>query len=111
MGLAADNKWSLLSSREHSMISPSAPTNEVDILAQLVVPAEPSLQPEFAKWILAMRFSDETQAQIRGLLEDNNGGSLDESGRRMLDKYLRVGQFIDLLQAKARLTLRETPGT
>ncbi|HEY2411812.1 MAG TPA: hypothetical protein VGI40_06205 [Pirellulaceae bacterium] len=92
------------------MISSSLPTNEIDILAQLVAPDEPSFEPEFARWVLGMRFSDETQTRIQELLEKNNAGSLDDTGRRLLDKYLRVGDFVDLLQAKARLTLHQTAG-
>ena len=93
------------------MISPIAPTSEIEILAQMVGPEEPAFTAEFARWILTLHFSDETQNRIRNLLEDNNQGTLDESAKKSLDKYLRVGQFIDLLQAKARVTLTEAAGT
>ena len=38
---------------------------------------------------------------------ENNKGTISESERATLDKYLRVGQFLDLMQAKARLSLNQ----
>jgi hypothetical protein len=90
------------------MISPATPQTEIDILAQMVAPEEPSLESEFARWVLGMRFGEDAQSRIRGLLDRNNRGELSEAERSLLDKYLRVGQFIDLLQAKARVTLRDS---
>jgi len=45
--------------------------------------------------------------RIQELLEKNNGGTIEPSERAELDKYLRVGQFLDLIQAKARLSLQQ----
>jgi hypothetical protein len=90
------------------MIANAAPATEIDILAQVVGADEPALQSELARMLLGMRFSDDAQARIRELLDSNNRGVLSEAERDLLDKYLRVGQFLDLLQAKARLTLRKT---
>jgi hypothetical protein len=58
-----------------------------------------------------MQFSEEARAAIRTLLEKGNQGTLSESERAALGRYLRVGQFIDLLQAKARLSLQSDAGT
>jgi hypothetical protein len=73
-----------------------------------VAPEEPGLSEELARSILGMRFTDEAQATIRSLLDKNNQGRLTELERDALQRYLRVGQFIDLLQAKARLSLQST---
>jgi hypothetical protein len=89
----------------------AAPTTEMEILAHVVAPEQKTFEPMFARWVLGMRFDDEVQDQIRQLLEKNNQGALSETERSLLDKYLRVGQFIDLLQAKARLTLAESAQT
>jgi len=86
----------------------AATTTEIDILAQVVAPDEPSFPAELARSVLGMKFNDDAQAMIRELLVKNNRGEITEAERLLLDKYLRVGQFIDLLQAKARLTLRES---
>jgi len=86
----------------------AATTTEIDILAQVVAPDEPSFPAELAKSVLGLKFNDYAQAPIRELLVKNNRGDITETERLLLDKYLRVGQFIDLLQAKARLTLHES---
>ena len=87
------------------MIASSEPTSEVEILSRLVSPSEPSLDRQFANWVLGIRFDEETQVRIRDLLERNNNGELTAAERELLEKYLRVGQFVDLLHAKARLTI------
>ena len=88
------------------MIASVLPASELDVLSQVVAPQQPDLSAELAQSILGMRFTDEAQTTIRGLLDKNNQGSLTEPEREALQKYLRVGQFIDLLQAKARLSLQ-----
>src|SRR5688572_29884069 len=98
-----------LNDEERLMIASAASTaSEFDILAQVVAPEEQSFQVELARSVLGMKFNDEAQATIRELLDKNNRGVITPDERSLLDKYLRVGQFIDLLQAKARLTLHES---
>ena len=78
---------------------------EADILNDIVSPARRDLSPEAAKSILDLHFSASAMARIRSLLRANNRGSISPEGRLQLEKYLRVGQLLDLLHAKARLTL------
>jgi hypothetical protein len=87
--------------------SAGATTTEIDILSQVVAPEEPSLQRELARSVLKMKFNESAEMTIRELLAKNNRGEITADERFLLDKYLRVGQFIDLLQAKARLTLHQ----
>jgi len=82
---------------------------EADILSEVVAPDQPGIIPEFARAILDLHFTDKANKQIRKLLDKNNKGTIDETERAVLDKYLRVGQFLDLMQAKAKLSL-EQPG-
>lgn len=83
---------------------------EADILSEVVAPNQPGISPEFAQAILDLHFTDKANKRIRKLLDKNNKGTINEAERAVLDKYLRVGQFLDLMQAKARLSL-ETSGT
>jgi hypothetical protein len=85
-----------------------ATTTEIDILSQVIAPQEPSLQVELARSVLEMKFNENALEAIRKLLDKNNRGEITADEQLLLDKYLRVGQFIDLLQAKARLTLQES---
>lgn len=81
---------------------------EADILDQVIEPGEGSLSPQAARSILKLRFNESAIKRLRRLLAKNNAGKLSASERLLLDKYLRVGQFLDLMQAKARLSLRST---
>jgi hypothetical protein len=84
---------------------------EADILDQIVVSDEPGLRPEVARSILDLRFNSDADSRIKALLKKKNAGKITDPESAELDKYLRVGQFIDLLQAKARLSLRSAGGT
>jgi hypothetical protein len=88
------------------MIASALPSSELEVLSQVIAPDEPRLEAELARSILGMRFTAEAEATIRMLLEKNNRGELSALERDALDRYLRVGQFIDLLHAKARLSLQ-----
>lgn len=85
------------------MTSPITPT---EILGEVIEPIEPSFAPEFARMVLQLRLNDAAQERIRELLRRNNAGSLDEAEESVLENYLLVGQFVDLLQAKARVSLQ-----
>ena len=78
---------------------------EADILSDIVAPDEPTLNQEFARAVMGVRFSDRAQEQIRELLQKNNAGTMTTDEQSDLEKYVRVGQFLDLMQAKARLSL------
>jgi hypothetical protein len=79
---------------------------EADSLDQLVLPREGDLSPHAARSILNLRFNESATKRLRRLLTKNNAGKLSAGERLLLDKYLRVGQFLDLMQAKARLSTK-----
>jgi len=81
---------------------------EADILAEVVAPDQPTLTEEFARAVLSVRFNDRATDQIRELLQKNNAGTITTAEKSDLEKYIRVGQFLDLMQAKARLSLQPT---
>lgn len=84
----------------------ASPTlTEADILSEVVAPDQPMLESDFARAVLSVRFSDTATDHIRDLLQKNNSGVITPSEKTTLDNYIRVGQFVDLLQAKARLSL------
>lgn len=86
-------------------MSAATPLSEFDILAELVQPDEPTMSEAHARFVLGMHFTEASQSRIRELLQKNNRGDITPQERAALDKFLRVGQFVDLLQAKARVTL------
>jgi hypothetical protein len=90
------------------MTSPSNTLTEADILSEVVAPDEPTLSREFARAVLSVRFNDAATHRIRELLQKNNAEAISAAEKSDLEKYLRVGQFLDLMQAKARLSLEHT---
>jgi hypothetical protein len=84
---------------------------EAEILEDIVSPNEGGFTPDAANMILQMKFSKEKTKQIRQLLRKNNRGTISPGERTTLEKYLRVGQFIDLIQAKAMCSLGKRRGT
>ena len=84
-------------------ISPTI--SEADILEDLMPTSQPGLKPELARFLLNLKFNRKATQHIRRLLRRNNRGTIDAQERLLLERYLRVGQFLDLLQAKARLSL------
>lgn len=89
------------------MATTSLPT-EADILDQVIAPHEANLSPEGAQSLLRLKFNRTATQAIRRLLAKNNRGAISAEERVTLENYLRVGQLIDLLHAKARLSLQET---
>lgn len=83
-----------------------AQVTELDILNHVVAPGQPGLSPEAAKSLLIMTFDQEAKERIGELLTRNQVGNLPEAELDELHRYLRVGQLLDLLHAKARLALQ-----
>ena len=89
------------------MSEPSTIT-EVDILADVIAPDRGDLPPEVARSVLLWKFTDRAVTRMNELADRNNKGAISQQERGELDMYLRVGSFINLLQAKARLSLKES---
>jgi hypothetical protein len=78
---------------------------EAHILEQVVMSDQPGMSPESARAILDLRFDPSALSRMNELGEKNRLGTLAESERQEMDKYVRVGNFLNLMQAKARLCL------
>lgn len=85
----------------------TAPTTESDILNRLVFPFDEALDPQAARSLLRIRFDRAATKQINQLLRKNQRGVITAEERIVLEKYIRMGKFIDVLQAKARKALKE----
>lgn len=88
-------------------MSDTATISESDILGEVIAADEATLSPEAARSLLKLRFSDAAVARMRELIQRNNAGTLTPDENELLEKYRRVGTLIDLLQAKARLSLKQ----
>lgn len=87
-------------------MSETSTITEVDIMSDVIAPERGDLPPDVAASILGWKFTDRATARMTELADRNNRGSITPPEREELDKYLRVGSFINVVQAKARVSLR-----
>ena len=82
--------------------------SEADILGQIVAPDRPTLSEPSARAILDLHFNQDAVTRMTELAEKNGRGTLTASERSELERYQRVGNFLNLMQAKARLSLAQS---
>jgi hypothetical protein len=87
------------------MASATIPS-EAEIIDRVIMPENPDFSAEAARAILRLQFDRDSTKRIRQLLRKNNRGTISAEERIELERYLRVGQLLDLLQAKAHLRLQ-----
>jgi hypothetical protein len=76
-------------------------SDDAQILEGVVAPEDASL----AKAVLKLGFQPSQKAEIERLLERNDDGKMTSKQKTRLEAYVRVGNFLSLLKAKARSTL------
>ncbi len=79
---------------------------EAEIFARIIHPEEGSLSQDVSRAILSLQFEAGDIARMNELAERNNQGLLSEVERQEMERYLRVGNFLNLLHAKARQSLQ-----
>ena len=80
-------------------------------IVQVVAPDRADLSPELARSILDLKFSRTAVDRMNELADKSNRGILSDPEREEMEKYMRVGSFLDLMQAKARLSLQNADST
>lgn len=81
---------------------------ESEILKKVIEADRGGMAPEAARAFLSYRFDETAIARINALAEKNRQGTLTEAERTLLESYLGVGNFLNLLHAKARCALIES---
>jgi hypothetical protein len=89
------------------MSSNSDAITEADILSAVVAANEGDLPPDAARSLLGLHFRPDAVTRMNDLAERNQRAELTDSQQAELEKYLRVGAFLNLVQAKARLSLEQ----
>jgi hypothetical protein len=87
-----------------------SPITDADILSAVVAPERATLPHAVARSFLDLRFSADQIARMRSLSEKNNAGTLTVAERSEMESYARVGNFLSLLQSKARQSLNSPAG-
>ena len=99
----------LSSLAESRYISEMSDTTVLDsesaILEQVIEPDTDGLSPEVARALLRFRFNPTAIERINELAEKNRQGNITPSERALLERYLRVGSFLNLIHAKAHCAL------
>ena len=80
---------------------------ESEILEQVIESDTAGMSPEAAQALLRFRFNTAAVARMNELAEKNRQGTIAPSERALLERYLRVGNFLNLIHAKARCALAE----
>jgi hypothetical protein len=78
---------------------------ESEILEQVIQCDSAGLSPEAAQALLRLRFNSAAVARINELAEKNREGTIAPSERALLERYVRVGNFLNLIHSKARCAL------
>jgi hypothetical protein len=79
---------------------------EADILQAVVAPQEPGLEPPLARSLLGLNFTHAQVTRMHELADKNNEGNITPDERAEMENYARVGNFLSLIQSKARLSLK-----
>lgn len=78
---------------------------ESEILEQVIQSDSAALSPDAARALLGFRFNPAAVARMNELAEKNRKGAIAPSERALLERYVRVGNFLNLIHAKARSAL------
>ncbi len=80
---------------------------EAAILSRVVQPNRDDISLASARAFLKLDFAADDRQRMHQLALKNQDGRLSQSEEYELDSYIRVGRLIDLLGAKARLSLKK----
>jgi hypothetical protein len=79
---------------------------DAEIFSELVGTESAEMPPEVARSILDLRFSDAQNARMRELADKNSRGVLTDAEQARMESFRRVGSFLSIMKAKARLSLK-----
>jgi hypothetical protein len=82
-----------------------SPNTEAAIWARLMQSPSEKLSPETAEFLLSIRFGEGDVDRMHQLAERSTEGMLTDDERTEFDSYLRVGNFLAVMQSKARRAL------
>lgn len=80
--------------------------HEMTILTRVIAPSDGSLNDEVATSLLALRFPESDVERMNELAEKNRQNEVSDEEREEMESYSRVGNLLNLLQSKARQSLR-----
>jgi uncharacterized protein YnzC (UPF0291/DUF896 family) len=79
--------------------------SEADILNEMVSLDAGMILPEGARALLALQFTPKAISRMNELAEKNRLDAISSLEKEEMEKYMRVGNFLSVIKAKARLSL------
>jgi hypothetical protein len=89
------------------MPSPAVCTFDTAILTRAISPDRESLSRDVAEIILQWDFPPEDKKRMANLSAKASNGELNAEEEAEIDSYVRVGHIVNLMQAKARLAIKQ----
>lgn len=89
------------------MSTATTPDHGSEILARMIKPEQGSLSPDAAKSILCIRLASDDCDRVNTLAAKARDGTLTGDERVELDEYERITALLELMQSKARLSLKK----
>ncbi len=84
--------------------------SDVAILGRIIEPGRPTLEPKAARALLALDFNDSDKHRMRELSAKARKGTLTPHEKIEIDNYERVGHLLNIIQSKARRSLKGPNG-
>jgi len=89
----------------------TAPASDAQLWSRVSRPEVAALAPEAARYFLSLDFTADDHARMHDLAVRGQDGALSSEEQASLAAYRRVAVQIDILQAKARLSLQNPEGS
>ena len=86
-------------------------TSETAILSRILEPDKPNLSSAAARAILEFDFSQPDKERMHQLSAKAQEGTLSRKEQVELDNFERVGHLLNIMQSKARRSLKSHQGT
>ena len=84
-------------------------TVTIPFLGRILEPVSESLNVEAARKLIGLRADAKARARVAKLARKCNAGKLTSEERTEYETYVMAGEFVGILQAKARLILAGQP--
>jgi hypothetical protein len=91
----------------NQVMSANASTSMIE---HLLPPADQSMPPEAARWIMSLRADAELQARYEELADKNTEGAITPDELRELEQFVVASELIGLMQLRARRVLANSNG-
>ena len=86
-----------------------SPNREAAIWARLIRAQKDELSSGAAEFLLSIGFEDRDRQRMLELAERSEAGTLNAEEQAEFDSYLHIGNFLAVMQSKARLALKKPP--